>query len=114
MIGVFELVKIYDLPTIPWSGDGEDFRFRIEVFTDLKEQASYYVKIYRHEHFRTQPTFPQKEDGTPALDQYDKALWVLDDFLISWQDSMSESIEACLGKVRAKIYDRFGVDFTVL
>src|SRR6266702_2704266 len=109
MIGVFELVKIYDLPTIPWSGDGEDFRFRIEVFTDLKEQPRYYAKIYRHEHYRIQPTFPQKEGGIPALDRYDKAVWVLDDFLLSWQDSRSESIDACLGKVLAKIYELFGV-----
>ena len=107
---MFELVKTYEFATIPWSGDGEDFTFRAEVFTDLQEQNGYYARIWRLEHYRIQPTFPQ-EDGSPKLGLHDKQFWVVDDFLLSWVDSRSESIEACLNKVVARLYDVFGTSF---
>ncbi len=106
---VFELVKTYEFSPIFWSDEREHFKIRVEVFRDLQEQNSYYARLWRLEDYRIQPTFPQ-ENGSPKLSLYDKQFWVVDD-LLNWTDSRSESIEECLNKVVARLYDVFGTGF---
>lgn len=80
-IRVVEIVKTCDVGPIqvpPSAGD--DFRFRIEIVRTAGTRGRCGVRIWRIEHYRIQPTFPQ-EAGRPCEDPCDEQLLVRDDRL---------------------------------
>ncbi len=108
-ITLHELHAVYETSEIAWSGEGEPFRFRIEVFRNIsKVPTKFYGRIYRREHFRIQPTFPQI-GGEPKLPSYDKLISVEDEFLIDWDSSESDSPDECLRRVCTRIEEVLGV-----
>ena len=73
---ISEVVKVFDVEPFQ-SGDGDAFRFRLEVLCELN--ADIYVgKVYRLETYRLQPTFPQSEGSLPDW-KNDALVYVADD-----------------------------------
>lgn len=73
---VFELVKTLDFEPID-AGDGEDFRFRLEIFRQM-DGAFFFGKVFRMETCRLQPTFPQTAGILPEW-KNDALFFVLDE-----------------------------------
>jgi len=112
-ISLFELCHTYEVSSITVNIDGEAFRFRIELFRTISSAPSaYYARIYRREHFRIQPTFPQV-DGEPSLPEYDKLIFVEDEFLIDWESTKSECETDCIEKVLGRIRYEFNIVVTL-
>lgn len=74
----YEVVRTIDLEAIDAGEAQESFKFRIEVLRDLGQSESFFVRIYRRETFRIQPTFPLEESG-PHNDLADHEFFIIDD-----------------------------------
>jgi hypothetical protein len=109
---IFRVHSVYEIDEIPWSGPGEGFRFRLEVLQSVESTSSFFTRVYRREHYRIQPTFPQSS-GEPSLPPYDKVIVVEDDYLLDWESSRSASAAESLRKVLAKIEEVFGTEFSL-
>ena len=77
---LFEVVKTLDLEPFQ-AGDGDAFRFRLEILHDLSAD-SYKGKVYRLETYRLQPTFPQSKESLPDW-KNDALIYVADDMFDS-------------------------------
>ena len=71
-----EVVKIFDVAPFQ-AGDGDEFRFRLEIARNLNSDA-FLGKVYRLETYRLQPTFPQAEGELPDW-SHDALIYVVDD-----------------------------------
>ena len=73
---LFEVVKVLDVEPVE-VGDGEAFRFRLEIRRELGSD-SYEGRVYRLETYRLRPTFPLSNDV--VLDQLNDAMiYVVDE-----------------------------------
>lgn len=98
------LVKVYELETINLMN--EEIRFRLEVFSN---GATYTGLLRRHEFFRIQPTFPQK-DGEPNPQLLcDEVLLVHDTELGGQIAALKESSEQ---ELLAKVATVFAATFS--
>ena len=80
MKNLSEVVKIFDVKPFR-AGDGDLFRFRLEVVHLLGGDV-YQGRVYRLETYRLQPTFPQSEGSLPDW-QNDGLIYVVDDMFDS-------------------------------
>jgi hypothetical protein len=89
---VYEVVNVFDIEPFQ-AGDGEVFRFRLEVFRQL-DSVIFKGRVYRLETYRLQPTFPQSE-GEVTEPKNDALIYVLDHMINT--DSLSgNSVEKIL------------------
>jgi hypothetical protein len=72
---IFEVVKILDIEPFA-AGDGDLFRFRLEIIHEL--DGKYMGKVYRQETYRLQPTFPQLK-GNPPNWKSDAQVFIVDE-----------------------------------
>jgi hypothetical protein len=76
MIIFSEVVKVIDIEVFQF-GEGDAFRFRLEVSRELN--SSFYIaKVYRLETYRLQPTFPQSNGDLPDL-KNDALIYIADE-----------------------------------
>ncbi len=80
MKSLYEVVKIFDVEPFQ-AGDGDAFRFRLEVVRELTG-GLYKGKVFRLETYRLQPTFPQSEGDLPDW-KNDALILVVDDMFDS-------------------------------
>lgn len=80
MLTLSEVVKVFDVEAFQ-AGDGDEFRFRLEVVRELNIEL-YRGKVYRLEYYRLQPTFPQSNGCLPDLES-DALIFVSDEMLDS-------------------------------
>ena len=101
MVTLLEIVKIFDVETFQ-AGDGDDFRFRLEVIHNLNTNI-FMGKVYRLETYRLQPTFPQTEGLIPDW-KNDALIYVSDDMFDS-DELRGGSIQEVVEKFQ-KVFDR--------
>ena len=95
MLALLEVVKTFDAAPFQ-AGDGDAFRFRLEVTRELGTDI-YRGKVYRLETYRLQPTYPQAEGRLPD--------WKSDE-LIYVQDHMFDS-DMLTGSSVQEIVEKF-------
>jgi len=101
---VLELVKVFDIAPFQ-VGDGEAFRFRLEVLRPVGEET-FVGKVYRLETYRLQPTFPQSEGDLP--DWKNDALVLVVDETLDLASLKGDSVEDVLTKFQAVLVKMFG------
>lgn len=104
---VYELSAVYELgPILIDPDDGEDLRFRIEIFRDLAaDQLPFFPKVWRIRTFRIRPTFPQI-GGAPATAATDEPV-LIEDNSADWKRLRRDSTEAVLAAVRSELHAHF-------
>lgn len=103
-----EVVKTYELePIATPSGAGESYKFRIEILRESGSRTVFHARVFRHETYRIQPTFPQK-NRMPRREAWDHEIIVLDDQFES-QDFRGKNAEVVLEKVMKRIQEIFGL-----
>jgi len=104
---IVEIVRTCDVGpiTVP-SGTGDDFRFRVEIVRIQDRKPRYRARVWRIEHYRIQPTFPQKR-GRPSEEPCDELLLVRDHHLAEGITGATK--EATLRKALERIEKRFGI-----
>ncbi len=101
---VSEVVKVFDFSPRS-AGDGEDFRFRLEISKKLNAN-NYQGKVYRLETYRLKPTFPQINGQIPDF-AHDSLIYVSDDMFDS--DALSgASVEEVVHKFQLRWRSIFG------
>jgi len=77
-LDVVEIVRTCDVgPLAVPPSEGDDFRFRIEIVRSSQRRRRYAARVWRIEHYRVQPTFPQTA-GRPGEEPCDEQLLVRD------------------------------------
>ena len=98
---VFRLLEGFELDVA--LGDDEQFTVRIELLRSEADPELYRCRVWRSEHFRIQPTFPQ-DAGAPAHTPCDESLLVEDPSLLraSWDPDRfrAESPEQALARIQ--------------
>lgn len=98
-----EVVKVLDVEPFE-AGEGDLFRFRLEVARELNT-GSFHGTVYRLETYRFQPTFPQQDGLLPAW-QHDALVQVVDD---SYDRDLlaGRSVDEVIDKFQRALADRF-------
>ncbi len=94
-----ELIKVIDLEPFH-RGEGDLFRFRIEIFKWLNSER-YGGRVYRFETYRLSPTFPLCDDRVPNI---------LNDALIYIADDMFDE-GFLIGKSPQEVIEKFSLEF---
>lgn len=102
-IALHELVKTVEAEVLP-AAEGPAFTFRLEVFAHADGQR-FFPRLWRLEHLRVQPSFPQK-DGRPSLDDADEEILVRDSTIS--QDWTKPTVAEVVNTIFGEIGDRFG------
>jgi hypothetical protein len=97
-----EVIKVFDVEPFQ-VGDGDAFRFRLEVVRELGAEI-YKGKVYRLETYRLQPTFPQSEGSLPDW-KNDALIYVVDD-MFNTDSLLGNSVQEVIDKFR-KAFDDF-------
>lgn len=105
---IFEVVKTYDLETIPPVIPTEEgWSFRIEILKDCSDQGLYSARVCRRESYNLSPTFSQEDSTSDSLNQdYVHEIIVLDTGK-DWSEIREKSAEKALEKVLKGIYEIF-------
>jgi len=101
---IHEVVKILDVEPF-YVGDGDAFRFRMEILRDL-DTGTFSGKVYRLETYRLQPTYPQSA-GAPPTWSDDGLIHVVDHTFDAVQLS-GHSADELIEKFRKALSDMFG------
>ncbi|HYD49968.1 MAG TPA: hypothetical protein VEB21_16540 [Terriglobales bacterium] len=63
--------------TLDWlPGPDGNRNLRIELFQSTSDATRFRLRVWRHEHFRVQPTFPQDANGQPQHQSADESILV--------------------------------------
>lgn len=100
---LFEVIKILDVEPFQ-AGDGDAFRFRLEIVHDLNGDL-YKGKVYRLETYRLQPTFPQSKGCLPEW-KNDALIYVADDVFGS-NELTGGSVQEVVEKFQKTLGDIF-------
>ena len=99
-----EVVRVIDVEPFQ-AGDGDAFRFRLEVLNS-PTTGMYTGKVYRLETYRLQPSFPQSEGKTPDW-THDALIYVADD-MFSAQVLQGASPQEVVEKFQHALEQMFG------
>lgn len=101
-----EVVRIFDVEPFQ-AGDGDAFRFRLEVVRELNADL-YKGKVYRLETYRLQPVFPQSEGNLPDW-KNDGLIFVADD-MFDVQSLSGHSVEEVVENFQEALAAVFDID----
>jgi hypothetical protein len=98
---VREIVKIVEVDPIQF-GD-ETLWFRIEVSREPGKKKRFTGRVWRTEHYRILPTFPQRSSN-PAKRSNDE---IIVDSSFMFEEITGPSVKAVLARILREIEDRF-------
>lgn len=101
---ISEVVKVFEVELFH-AGDGDAFRFRLEVLRSINE-GSFVGRVYRLETYRVQPTFPQSKGELPDW-KSDALIFVADEVFDSGV-LRGCSVDEVLAKFQVELSRIFG------
>jgi hypothetical protein len=102
---ISEIISIYDFGPVQMGS--ESFSFRIEIHRELGKASKLFAKIWRHETYRLQSTFPQA-NGRPSDEPSDETI-IVEEFSFKTEPKhYAESSLSLLENIILEMADRFG------
>ena len=109
-IKLMQVVSTFEVSPIFTTNQDDPWRFRIEILREYPS-GKYFPMIYRWESFRTQPTFPQNNNGEVISELADHDFLIEDIGFDSDDENISgDSIKEVLDKVQKKLEETFLID----
>jgi hypothetical protein len=102
---LFEVVKLLDVEPFQ-AGDGEAFRFRLEIRRELDTNI-YEGRVYRLETYRLQPTFPMSDQGDLPDWVNDAMIYVTDEAFDDNNSLSGSSTREVIEKFQSRFQDIF-------
>lgn len=104
---ISEIIGTYDLG--PLGTESESFSFRVEIHRELGEVGKLFARIWRHETYRLQSTFPQSS-GQPLHEPSDETITVEESSFNGKPNHYAESSYSLLENVILEMAGRLGED----